>query len=40
MIVVKYVKERGMVMKIEHDIHVHTHLSSCSSDPKATVENI
>jgi histidinol phosphatase-like PHP family hydrolase len=28
-----------MVMKIEHDLHVHTHLSSCSSDPKATVEN-
>ena len=26
-------------MKIEHDLHVHTHLSSCSSDPKATVEN-
>ena len=26
-------------MKIEHDFHVHTHLSSCSSDPKATVEN-
>lgn len=26
-------------MKIEHDLHVHTHLSSCSDDPAATAEN-
>ncbi|NMA95947.1 MAG: PHP domain-containing protein [Clostridiales bacterium] len=24
---------------ISHDIHIHTHLSSCSSDPEATPEN-
>ncbi len=27
-------------MKIQHDIHVHTNLSSCSSDPEQTPENI
>ena len=24
---------------ISHDIHIHTHISSCSSDPEATPEN-
>ncbi len=26
-------------MKIRHDLHVHTHLSSCSGDPNSTLAN-
>ena len=29
-----------MKFKIDHDYHIHTHLSSCSRDEKQTVENI
>lgn len=25
---------------VDHDYHIHTHLSSCSGDPRQTVENI
>jgi histidinol phosphatase-like PHP family hydrolase len=32
-------KARSEEMKIEHDLHIHTWLSSCSGDPDAGAEN-
>ena len=29
-----------MTYKIDHDLHIHTHLSLCSDDPEQTVEHI
>ena len=28
------------MFSIDHDYHIHTHLSTCSGDPEQTVENI
>jgi histidinol phosphatase-like PHP family hydrolase len=31
---------KGELMRISHDVHVHTNLSSCSHDPEQTPANI
>lgn len=29
-----------MKFKVDHDLHIHSHLSSCSRDPEQTPERI